>query len=70
MWRDSVGSSGFYAADGNGDQVVNQQDYTYWRFRFGNALGSAAGESSGVPEPSSVVLFLLAASALVRRRIR
>jgi hypothetical protein len=71
VWRDSVGSSGFYAADGNGDQVVNQQDYTYWRFRFGNSLpGSAAGESSGVPEPSSLPLLLLAASALIRRRIR
>jgi hypothetical protein len=70
VWRDSVGLNGFYAADGNGDHVVNQQDYTYWRFRFGNALGSAAGESAGVPEPSSVVLLLLAALALNRRRIR
>jgi hypothetical protein len=69
VWRNTNGSSGFFAADGNGDGVVNQLDYNYWRFRFGNAGSGAAA----VPEPSSSVLLLVVAcafSAAIKRRRR
>lgn len=61
LWRDSLGSSGSgLPADGNNDGTVNQQDYQYWKARFGNTANG--GGSVSVPEPSSLLVFLLAAS--------
>jgi hypothetical protein len=65
VWRDTKDQAGFFAADGNGDHVVDQLDYIYWRQRFGT--GAASGQSA-IPEPSSLMLFLLAACAATHRR--
>jgi autotransporter-associated beta strand protein len=76
VWRNTIGSSSNLAADGNLDGVVDQDDYTIWRGNFGNraqatAQTAANGSALGVPEPSTVVLCLLAllpVIASLRRR--
>jgi hypothetical protein len=49
-----------------------QYGYNSWRAYFGETIGSGAGNdstaSSGVPEPASLALFLLAASISMTRR--
>ena len=65
MWRDTYGSTGAgLAADGDGNQMVNDGDYGVWRANFGRSSlsGAAAVASlqSAVPEPSSLLLILLA----------
>lgn len=58
VWRNALGTS-LTAADGDGDGVVDEDDYTLWKWSFGN---SAAGGTAGsiVPEPSAIVLFVVA----------
>ncbi len=46
--------------------VVNQQDYVEWRARFGNTSGSGSLVlSAAVPEPTTILLTILALSALI-----
>jgi len=58
LWR-----KGDLAADSNGDTVIDQSDYDFWSANFGNAgitSGAGAGLSGApVPEPTTVVLFLM-----------
>lgn len=55
VWRLAYGATGDQPADGNNDNVVNAADYTVWRDAFDARLGAVA-----VPEPTSVVIVLLA----------
>lgn len=69
-WRDTLGSTVDLSADGNNNQIVDEADFYVWRQQFGTVIGSGAGSgNAAVPEPSSAVLFCLAAAALclVRR---
>jgi hypothetical protein len=81
MYR-SLGSS--LAGDYNGNGVVDAADYVVWRNEIGTpaaydtwranfgrtaASGSAVAASS-VPEPASIVLFIMAACPLVKRHTR
>ncbi|QDU53972.1 dockerin type I domain-containing protein [Aeoliella mucimassa] len=76
VWRDNLGSTTNLAADGNGDNVVDAADYMYWKERFGTGFTTPAGLSSmtsavgasQVPEPSSLLLGLLATTVLWRAR--
>lgn len=52
-WKASFGSTVRLAADGNGNGVVDAADYTVWR----DSLMTIS--TSGVPEPSSIVLFAI-----------
>jgi GH25 family lysozyme M1 (1,4-beta-N-acetylmuramidase) len=76
LYRNLAGSTInlFLAADGNNNQALDAGDYTYWRARFGQAAGSGAGESldvSGVPEPATMLLAVMAGLAVsFRRRVR
>ena len=72
VWRDSVGENGYLAADGNGDHVVDTLDYNLWRQHFGQTAGSGAGSFTAVPEPATVMTFLIAACcvAISGRRLR
>jgi hypothetical protein len=38
---------------------VNQQDYTYWKGRFGATSGAGALSGGAVPEPATALLALL-----------
>jgi hypothetical protein len=57
VWRNAFGSANT-AADGNGDGIVNAADYTVWRDHLGQHI--ASGNTTAVPEPSSLWLFLIA----------
>jgi hypothetical protein len=72
VWRGTMGDTGSgLAADGNGDMVVNQDDYALWRSNFGRSAAgasSAAIRATGVPEPASPLLVLVAACGLALSR--
>ena len=74
---------GLLAGDFNEDGVVDAADYTVWRDGLGNryspsdydvwagnfgATLPASSESNSVPEPSALLLGMLACGALARRR--
>lgn len=77
LWRDMLNSTGpGRVADGDGNEIVNDLDYAYWKRRFGNIHGSGSGDSSigsqAIPEPSALLLFvaaLVVASCYFLRRI-
>ncbi|HEY4232336.1 MAG TPA: PEP-CTERM sorting domain-containing protein, partial [Lacipirellulaceae bacterium] len=56
------------AADGNGDGIIDAGDYIVWRDHLGASVGSGAGASSSavsaVPEPSTLLLGLMAAAGV------
>jgi hypothetical protein len=82
VWRKYLNSLTAYFADGDLDGVVDLDDRIVWEENFGVTLtlpffaggGKGSGGAIGaVPEPSSAVLFLLAAETMplvVRRRAR
>ena len=59
IWRDHLGSTTFTLPNDGGISpgVVDVADYNFWKSRFGQTSGSGAGQSAGVPESSSIVLF-------------
>ncbi|MGD9632564.1 MAG: aspartyl protease family protein, partial [Pirellulales bacterium] len=65
LWRDTLGEAGAgLAADGDGDGTVDADDYAVWKNHFGQSLSLGGGAISAVPEPTSLVLLLLAALAI------
>jgi uncharacterized protein YjbI with pentapeptide repeats len=71
LWKANYGSTENLAADGNGDGRVNAADYTVWRNHLGETLGSGSSTSyAAVPEPKTLMLFLIAAvgAAFIRKR--
>jgi hypothetical protein len=46
---------------------VTQEDYNFWRARFGATSG--VGTSAAVPEPAAITLLLAAVALFVRRRV-
>lgn len=62
VWRDMEGQMGpGLAADGNGDNTVNNLDYDLWRANFGLTSGAGAAASPGaaaVPEPATALLLI------------
>jgi PEP-CTERM motif len=81
-WKPFFGSTFALTADGNLNGVVDAADYTVWRDHLGTVLpsppfaaipGSGSGAAlltSAVPEPTSLVLSLLAAAGTFVWRIR
>lgn len=71
LWRKSMGQSGSnLAADGNGDYLVDSGDLNTWRAHFGMAVSGSASEpplsaEAAVPEPSAVILLVLAMLAVL-----
>jgi hypothetical protein len=75
VWRDTFGQTGLaLAADGDGGGTINDQDYAWWKARFGYSWNDVpgyvspsdgAGLASNVPEPASLALLSFAAAVLV-----
>jgi hypothetical protein len=73
VWRDTLGSTTDLRADGynaaSSAGVIDQFDFDFWKSNFGRRAGSGAGESSVVPEPTTVALLVIGcAVALVAHR--
>jgi hypothetical protein len=67
LWRNSFGTSGNNPpADGNGNGSVDDDDFAIWKTHFGEGVGSGLGSggSAAVPEPSGLMLGLLAVAVL------
>jgi hypothetical protein len=66
LWRKTNGDivAPFSGADGDGDGMIDDDDYDVWKAHFGQVAGSgsAAGQSTAVPEPATA---LFAFSAVV-----
>jgi uncharacterized protein YkwD len=59
VWRKKFGSA--TALPNDDTPGVGNDDYTRWRGRFGNTLvGSGAGASVAIPEPSTITMLLFA----------
>src|SRR5262249_16726875 len=72
VWRKNKGiTSGATASmgDGDGDGDVDDNDYNFWRARFGNTSGSGSSFGGAVPEPATIALIGLA-SAIMAYRLR
>jgi hypothetical protein len=75
VYRNTLGmdveqSSG---ADGNNNGMIDFGDYTFWKMHYGEVVGGAGagqGALSTVPEPSTLVLILLAVGLLPIRFAR
>jgi hypothetical protein len=70
VWRDSVGTSGDVAADGDEDNLVDARDYDLWRSNFGRTEGSGSGFSAAVPEPGTALISIFSLIALLHSRNR
>lgn len=67
VWWNSFGSSTILygsGADGNYDGVVDAADFTIWR----NSLGAGGSGAIAAPEPSALLLTILAAAAVIHSR--
>lgn len=65
LWQRTFGSTLNLAADDSGNGVVDVEDLDLWRANFG---ASASPLAAQIPEPRSVTLMLLTASALFTMR--
>jgi hypothetical protein len=79
LWRDSFAQvvAPCSGADGDCNGFINASDYQIWKDHFGDALSSGAGaqsiggQATRAPEPTSLALWSLGATAamLIRRRL-
>lgn len=70
VWRDNLGMHVLpgTAADGDGDGVVGNSDYSFWLDQFSPATGATSLQA--VPEPASLVLMLLGGLLPLRRKVK
>jgi len=71
VWRRSMGQTGFgMLADGNLDARIDEGDYDVWRANLGQTAGGGSISLQNVPEPSALLLALLAFAATLSSRWR
>jgi hypothetical protein len=65
VWRNTLGSTSDFRADGSGpagtpDRVIDRLDYNFWKQHYGERPGGGATASDfpTVPEPTSALLVL------------
>jgi hypothetical protein len=69
VWRNTFDQTGrTLAADGDGDGRVDQDDYDIWKNAYNNGPAEDEGGAESIPEPTSLLLTLLAATSVYRRR--
>jgi hypothetical protein len=63
VWRKTLDQSVslFAGADGDGDGVVDQDDYGVWRTNFGRTIGAASGEPGAGSQAAAAALANAAA---------
>lgn len=65
LWRDTLGSTTDLRANGDdigaSQGIVDEADFWVWRSHFGATAGAGSGATAAVPEPSALLLALLAA---------
>jgi hypothetical protein len=75
VWRDHLGQT-FALPNRNpaNTGAISIADYTYWKSRFGATSGSGSGSlgSGSVPEPTSLLMFVVGGlgCSIIRRRSR
>lgn len=57
VWRDSLGSSAFLAADGSGNGLIDGTDFDIWRAHYGVATSGAGVPAVPEPPPWLLVMF-------------
>jgi hypothetical protein len=75
LWRNTMGRTVFVGAgaDGNFDGRVTQGDYEVWKRHFGQSAGSGSLSDSSapaVPEPTGVLMAVLATTAVMLTSLR
>ncbi len=72
VWRNSLGSTTWRDADGDGSGVVDAGDYLVWKNHFGmtGPSDSSIFGSGAVPEPATATLLLFAILFLLTNRTR
>lgn len=74
LWRDNRGANVALPNENPSATTpgaVDQEDYAYWKSRFGAASGSGSfADASAVPEPSTAALMLLAIAGAITLKCR
>jgi hypothetical protein len=75
VWRDNLGKNVSLAGENPASTtpgLVDAEDYAFWKSHFGNTSGAGAGGiiSGTVPEPASLLLFLVAVLGISGRSHR
>ena len=62
VWRDNMGQTVVpgTGADGDGDGYIGLKDYLFWKNHFGNGADLTATSGTPVPEPTTLLLVLMA----------
>jgi hypothetical protein len=73
VWRNTLGSTADFRADGSGNAIVDADDYTLWKENYGSS-GTGGVVVQAVPEPTTLTLLVVIAGlchgALLRARRR
>jgi hypothetical protein len=64
VWRDNFGSTTALPNDNALGTPVGNAHYDLWKANFGMGAGSGSLAASGVPEPASALLMIVAALGL------